>query len=168
MWDEKRLKQIRRSIFLRNKNKRKKNRVAKSVIDKKVHKMEKNEQKKNHDNEKETVSFRFLLSVLLYTQDFRNKLEAARRTLEAVPKAELTSSYILIVSDELSDGKYAVKSTSFGSINTLAHVLIDKLIKTTPPEKEVRNQVPENSMDSFISETTARFFDNVENDKGTE
>lgn len=134
--------------------------------------MEKNEQKKNHDTEKETVSFGFPISDLLYTQGFRKRLEAARKTLESDPKAELTSSGILIVSDELSDGKYAVKSTSFGSINntinTLAHVLIDKLIKATPPEKEVREQVLENFMDYFISEATSRFFDDVENDEGTE
>lgn len=125
--------------------------------------MEKNEQKKNHDTEKKTVGFSFPLSDLLYTQGFRKRLEAARKTLEADPKAELTSSGILIVSDELSDGKYAIKSTSFGSINntinTLAHVLIDKLKKATPPKKEVREQVLENFMDYFISEATARFFD---------
>ncbi len=134
--------------------------------------MEKNEQKKNHDIEKETVGFSFPLSDLLYTQGFRKRLEAARKTLEADPKAELTSFGILIVSDELSDGKYAIKSTSFGSINntinTLAHVLIDKLIKATPPEREVREQVLENFMDYFISEATARFFNDVENDEGTE
>ena len=134
--------------------------------------MEKNEQKKNHDTEKETVGFSFPLSDLLYTQGFRKRLEAARKTLEADPKAELKSSGILIVSDELSDGKYAIKSTSFGSINntinTLAHVLIDKLIKATPPEKEVREQVLENFMDYFITEATARFFNDVENDEGTE
>lgn len=134
--------------------------------------MDKNEQKKNHDIEKETVGFSFPLSDLLYTQGFRKRLEAARKKLEADPKAELTSSGILIVSDELSDGKYAIKSTSFGSINntinTLAQVLIDKLIKATPPEKEAREQVLENFMDYFISEATARFFDDVENDEGTE
>lgn len=128
--------------------------------------MEKNEQKKNHDNEKETVGFSFPLSDLLYTQGFRKRLEAARKTLEADPKAELTSSGILIVSDELSDGKYAVKSTSFGSINntinTLAHVLIDKLIRGTPPKREVREQVLENFMNYFISEAAARFFDDVD------
>lgn len=82
------------------------------------------------------------------------------------PKAELKSSGILIVSDELSNGKYAIKSTSFGSINntinTLAHVLIDKLIKATPPEKDIREQVLENFIDYFISEATARFFDDVD------
>lgn len=134
--------------------------------------MEKNEQKKNHDNEKETVGFSFPLSDLLYTQGFRKRLEAARMKLEADPKAELRSSGILIVSDELSDGKYAVKSTSFGSINntinTLAHVLIDKLIRGTPPKREVREQVLENFMNYFISEATARFFDDVENDESPE
>lgn len=130
--------------------------------------MDKNEQKKNHDNEKETVSFSFPVSDLLYSQGFRKRLEAARVKLEADPKAELTSSGILIVSDELSDGKHAVKSTSFGSINntinTLAHVLLDKLIKATPPEREVREQVLENFMNYFISEATARFFDDVDDE----
>ena len=88
--------------------------------------------------------------------------------LEADPKAELKSSGILIVSDELSDGKYAVKSTSFGSINntinTLAYVLIDKLIRGTPPKREVREQVLKNFMNYFISEAAARFFDDVDDE----
>ena len=76
--------------------------------------------------------------------------------LEADPKAELTSSGIL-----MSDGKYAIKSTSFGSINTLTHVPIDKLIKGTSPEREMREQVPENFMNYFISEASTRFYDDA-------
>ena len=107
--------------------------------------MDKNEYQGHHGNDEETVSLNFYVADLMYIHGFRKRYKAAKSKLDVDPHARLLSTGILIVSDRLKEGQYAIQTSLFGSvnnvINTLTDVLIDRLKAGAGSDKANREQV---------------------------
>ena len=132
--------------------------------------MNNNEHYNHYENGKEEiVSLSYPISDILYTQVYRKRLAAARLERKADPDAEINSAGILIVSDKLNKGEYAIKTTLFGSfdniINTMSHVLIDKLTIAAPNDREDGEQMLTNFLNFFIGKAKAEFFKLYEDDE---
>ena len=134
--------------------------------------MDKNEHQNHHSDNDKIVRFNFPISDILYTHGFRKRLKAARVKLEAEPEAEINSTGILIISDELQEGNYMIRTSMFGSvnniINTLANVLIERLKADAGSEKANREQVFSEFMSFFYYKAKAEFFKDYEEDEESE
>lgn len=134
--------------------------------------MDKNEYQNHHGNDEEIVSFNFYISDLMYAHGFRKRYNATKSLLNANPKAKPLSTGILIVSDELKEGNYAIQTSLFGSvnniINTLAEVLIERLKAGAGSEKANREKVLSDFMGFFYDKAEAELFDDYEEDEESE
>ena len=134
--------------------------------------MDKNEYQSHHGNDEEIVSLNFYVADLMYTHGFRNRYKAAKSKLDVDPHAKLLSTGILIVSDKLKEGQYAIQTSLFGSvnnvINTLTDVLIDRLKAGAGSEKANREKVFSEFMSFFYFKAEAELLEEYEDDGESE
>lgn len=134
--------------------------------------MKQNEQQNRHENDKETVSMKYSVADLMYVHCFRSRYRATKSMLASSPESKLLCSGIMIISDELEDGNYDIRTSMFGSvnniINTLADVLIERLKAGAGTEQENREQVLSAFMSYFYCRAKEQLFKEYEDDEESE
>ena len=134
--------------------------------------MKQNEQQNRHGNDKETVSMKYTVADLMYVHCFRSRYRATKSMLASNPESKLLCSGIMIISDELEDGNYDIRTSMFGSveniINTLSDVLIERLKAGAGTEQEKREQVLSAFMSYFYCRAKEQLFKEYEDEEESE
>lgn len=134
--------------------------------------MKQNEQQNRHGNDKETVSMKYSVADLMYVHCFRSRYRATKNMLASNPEAKLLCSGIMIISDELENGTYDIRTSMFGSvnniINTLSDVLIERLKADAGTEQENREQVLSAFMSYFYCRAKEQLFKEYEDEEESE
>lgn len=134
--------------------------------------MKQNEQQNRHGNDKESVRLKYSVADLMYVHCFKSRYRATKSILASNPKAQLLCTGIMIISDELENGNYDIRTSMFGSvnniINTLADVLIERLKAGAGTEQEDREQVLSAFMSYFYCRAKEQLFKEYEDEEESE